>query len=91
MDGTKFTSIDIARNKAFTSCGHFNATGKLGTAWNRSIENSNGGRFCLVEGGREVRWRGQVVGGIGVSGALPSEDDRIVMSTIEGWAGKSRL
>ena len=91
MDGAKFTSLSIAANKAFTSAGHANHTGKLPTPGNRSIENSNGGKFSLVRGGREVRVGGQVVGAVGVSGAKPEEDDECVRLAIEGWRGRSKL
>ena len=91
MDGAKFTSISIAQDKAFTSAGHMTQTGKLPTPGNRSIENSNGGRFCLVQGGREVRGGGQVVGAVGISGAKPSEDDECVRLAVEGWRKGSKL
>jgi uncharacterized protein GlcG (DUF336 family) len=91
MDGAKFTSISIATSKAFTSAGHMTQTSKLPTPGNRSIENSNEGRFSLVQGGREVRLGGQVVGAVGISGAKPSEDDECARLAIEGWRGRSKL
>ncbi|GMH54495.1 hypothetical protein TL16_g01684 [Triparma laevis f. inornata] len=96
MDGAKFTSVSIARNKAITSSGHMKPTSILGTPGNRSIELSNNNTFSVVGGGRPIFWKGKVIGAVGISGGTPTEDDEIAATSIasifpNGNAIKSKL
>ena len=91
MDGAKFTSVSIARNKALTSSGHMKATSVLGTAGNRSIELSNHQMFSVVGGGRPIFFEGEVVGAVGISGGTPAEDDEIARNAIGSVFPQSKL
>lgn len=79
MPTAKLTSISIAHNKAITAAGHRNPTDWYGSKsapggplW--GIENSNEGKFCTIMGGEPIIVDGVCIGGIGVSGGLPSQD-----------------
>ncbi|GMH58913.1 hypothetical protein TrST_g10240 [Triparma strigata] len=91
MDGAKFTSVSIARNKALTSSGHMKPTSVLGTAGNRSIELSNNQMFSVVGGGRPICFEGEVVGAVGISGGTPAEDDEIARNAIGSVFPQSKL
>ncbi|KAI9637750.1 uncharacterized protein MKK02DRAFT_42121 [Dioszegia hungarica] len=85
MEGAKLTSIDIAYNKALTAAGHRLSTDKYGDKVNgllHGIGRSNGGRFCTIAGGEPIFVDGVCVGGVGVSGGLPSEDKDIALAGI---------
>jgi uncharacterized protein GlcG (DUF336 family) len=80
MDGAKLTSIDIAHNKAFTAAGHRASTGSYGKKDQPGggvygIQHSNGGRFMTIAGGLPVLVDGECVGGVGVSGGTPAQDE----------------
>jgi len=74
-DGTQLASIEIARGKARTAVRFKRPT--------KALEDAvNGGRTVLValgeitplEGGIPIEVDGQVIGGIGVSGVMSSQD-----------------
>lgn len=87
------TSISIAIDKAFTGGGARNNTRFYaehtvpgGPTW--GIQQTNGGRFCIVGGGFPITdEEGVVVGGIGVSGGTAEQDEdvaRAAMAALEG-------
>ena len=88
MDGAKVLSVTLANDKAMTA-----AVSKRGThEYNEMSEPGNltfgiytslGGRFCIVGGGRPVTLRGQVVGGIGVSGGAPEQDMDVAQAGLD--------
>lgn len=80
MDNAKLTSIDIAHNKSFTAAGHRALTGSYGKRVEPGgglygVQHSNGGKFSTIQGGVPVVVEGVTVGAIGVSGAMPGQDE----------------
>lgn len=89
MPNAKLTSISIAHNKALTAAGHRNPTDWYGSKVEPGgilygVQNSNEGRFCTIMGGEPIILEGGVcIGGIGVSGGLPSQDKVSQMGLIQ--------
>ncbi|KAF1850589.1 DUF336-domain-containing protein [Cucurbitaria berberidis CBS 394.84] len=88
MEGAKFTSINIAIDKAYTAAGHRAPTSIYkenvwpgGPAF--GINNSNGGRFMTIAGGVPITKDGVVVGAIGVSTGTPSQDEDVAKRGVE--------
>ncbi len=82
MDGARITSVQIAIDKAFTAAAARKATHEYNAAaqpgsMTFGINTSHGGRFCTVGGGYPVEHEGHFVGGIGISGGRPQEDDMV--------------
>lgn len=76
-DGCKLPSIQIAINKAFTAAREQQPTRVIGdSSRSHSWPMTNFGdlRYTAWGGGVPLHYRGQVVGGVGVSG-LPEEED----------------
>jgi uncharacterized protein GlcG (DUF336 family) len=77
-DGGKPTSVEIAMNKAFTAACHRRPTHTYTNAQPGEeafgIMNMHGGRFTIFVGGWPIEVKGEVVGGIGVSGGHTRED-----------------
>ncbi|KAF1952323.1 DUF336-domain-containing protein [Byssothecium circinans] len=100
MEGAKITSINIAIDKAFTAAGHRAPTSIYkenvwpgGPAY--GIGNSNGGRFMTIAGGVPILKDGAVVGAVGCSTGLPSQDEDVaragVQAVEEGFKVKAKL
>ncbi|KAF2245511.1 DUF336-domain-containing protein [Trematosphaeria pertusa] len=88
MEGAKLTSINIAIDKAFTAAGHRAPTSTYkenvwpgGPAF--GIWNSNGGRFTPIAGGIPIMKDGVVVGAVGCSTGMPSQDEDVAKSGVE--------
>jgi uncharacterized protein GlcG (DUF336 family) len=88
MEGAKFTSINIAIDKAYTAAGHRAPTSVYKDAvWPGGpvygINHSNGGRFMTIAGGVPIKKDGVVVGAIGCSTGLPSQDEDVAKRGVE--------
>ncbi|MGH8869824.1 MAG: GlcG/HbpS family heme-binding protein [Actinomycetes bacterium] len=90
MDGGKVSSISIAIDKAFTAAAARNDTSFYGgvsrpgeAAW--GINQTNGGRFCVIGGGMPLVVEGVIVGGIGVSSGTAAQDEQVAESAVERW------
>lgn len=88
-DGCKLPSLTIAINKAFTAAREgkeSRAVGDASRAEGFPMTNFGDLRYTAWGGGVPVRYRGQVVGAVGVSG-LPEEEDmalaRMAVSLLE--------
>ena len=82
MDGAKFSSVEIAINKAFTSSGGGRATrdykavaGAGGAAF--GLHTQFQGRFTILGGGIPVIVDGQIVGAVGISSGAADEDHAV--------------
>ncbi|KAH8725640.1 hypothetical protein GQ44DRAFT_771957 [Phaeosphaeriaceae sp. PMI808] len=87
MEGAKFTSINIAIDKAYTAAGHRAPTSVYKEAvWPGGpaygINHSNSGRFMTIAGGIPIRKEGMVVGAIGCSTGTPSQDEDVAKSGV---------
>ncbi|KAL5113139.1 hypothetical protein ACEQ8H_008996 [Pleosporales sp. CAS-2024a] len=88
MEGAKYTSINIAIDKAYTAAGHKAPTSIYKDAvWPGGpaygINHSNGGRFMTIAGGVPIVKDGMVVGAIGCSTGLPAQDDDVAKRGVE--------
>lgn len=88
MDGAKITSVSIAIDKAFTAAGARNPTSFYGevsqpAAPSWGINQTNGGRFCVIAGGLPVVADGAVIGGIGLSGGTAKQDEEVAAYAVD--------
>lgn len=88
MEGAKITSISIAIDKAYTAAGHRTPTSVYKDAvWPGGpaygINHSNGGRFMTIAGGVPIKKDGVVVGAVGCSTGLPSQDEDVAKRGVE--------
>jgi uncharacterized protein GlcG (DUF336 family) len=88
MEGAKLTSINIAIDKAFTAAGHRAPTSVYkdnvypgGPAY--GINHSNQGRFMTIAGGVPIVKDRVVVGAVGCSTGLPSQDEDVAKKGVE--------
>jgi glc operon protein GlcG len=86
LDGTQYASIDIATGKAKTAV-NFRRTTKV---LEDTIANGGAGLRLLrvdglmpLEGGIPIIQDGKIIGGIGVSGVLSSQDAQIARAGLE--------
>lgn len=91
MDGGKVSSVAIAIDKAFTAAVARNATSFYGNAsqpgkpaW--GINQTNGGRFCVIGGGLPIIVDDAVVGGIGVSSGTAAQDEVVAQAAVDWFA-----
>jgi len=91
MDQSKYTSIAMAVDKAFTAAGAKRRTsaytepaGPGKPAFGLHV--SNGGRFAIVGGGVPVVYGGEVVGAVGCASGTTVQDEQIAIAGIEALA-----
>ena len=89
MDGTKFVAPDIARAKAYTAAAFRQSTGVLEEKANpkpvfyTGVQIVHDGRIAIGQGALPI-WNGnELVGGIGVSGAAPQEDEEVAAAALK--------
>ncbi len=90
MDGAKFSAVEIAINKAFTSAGGGRATreykevaGPGGPAF--GIHTQLQGRFCILGGGIPVVVDGQIIGAVGISSGAATEDHTVAEAGVQAF------
>jgi uncharacterized protein GlcG (DUF336 family) len=87
MEGAKLTSINIAIDKAFTAAGHRAPTSYKDNVYPGGpaygINHSNQGRFMTIAGGVPIVKDGVVVGAVGCSTGLPSQDEDVAKKGVE--------
>jgi uncharacterized protein GlcG (DUF336 family) len=82
MDGAWRGSVDISINKAWTARSFDIETKDLGEDSQPGgpffgIHASNGGRVVIFAGGIPLQRNGKIIGGIGVSGGDPTQDQTV--------------
>lgn len=82
MDGAWIGSIDISINKAYTARAFDLATKDLAENSQSGkqffgIHATNRGRIVIFAGGVPLKLDGKVVGGVGVSGGMADQDQRV--------------
>ena len=90
QDGALLISIDVAVGKAYTANALKAPTHELTEPANPGgslygIEALNKGRIVVLGGGYPLRYAGQVLGGVGVSGGTIEEDMVIAQVALRFW------
>ena len=89
MDGTKFVAPDIARAKAYTAAAFRQSTGVLEEKANpkpvfyTGVQVVHDGRIAIGQGALPIWTGNDLVGGIGVSGAAPQEDEEVAAMALK--------
>lgn len=94
MDGAKFVAPDIARAKAYTAAAFRQSTAVLEEKANlkpvfyTGVQVVHDGHIAIGQGALPIWIGDEVVGGIGVSGAAPQEDEEVAAAAlaVEGYA-----
>lgn len=91
MQGALLGSVDIAQRKAKTAVLFPLPTEALGELVRQeqlqTLELSNSG-LILFAGGEPIRLQGQLMGGVGVSGASAEQDKQIARAAIAALSGQ---
>ncbi|MFN3402501.1 MAG: GlcG/HbpS family heme-binding protein [Cytophagaceae bacterium] len=92
MENTKFPSINIAINKAYTAARSQRATSELGKASRDSEKGYDlsfygDSRFTGFGGGYPIKQKDKVVGGVGVSGLSQEEDEELAILGVKFFIG----
>lgn len=95
-DGAYIASVDIAQNKAFTSCSLKMSTEQLGTLSQPNgplygIQNTNGGRIVIFGGGIPLFENGRLLGGFGVSGGSAEQDTSLAHYAQEQFERRNEM
>lgn len=90
MDGAWLASVNISRNKAYTSAALDMPTHELAEASEPGnslygLDTRDEGRIVIFGGGYPLMRDGEVVGAIGVSGGDVSQDRDVAETGIEKW------
>ena len=87
MDDSQLGGLPLAVDKAFTSVAFGHPTSKWASLstpgesdW--GLSNSLGGRVTVFPGGLPIFFQGQLVGGVGVSGAASLADEEVASLAI---------
>lgn len=87
MDGAGFASVAVAANKAMTSAAWALPTGTWleasqpgQAAW--GISTLLEGRVVVMPGGIPILDNGEAIGAVGVSGALPDQDEALAIAAL---------
>jgi uncharacterized protein GlcG (DUF336 family) len=96
MDGTLPVSTELAVSKAYTAAALRMTTrevGQLALPGNPlyGIQHSHGGKIILFGGGFPLKLRGQVSGGIGISGGTVEEDEQVARVVLDRLGEMERL
>lgn len=87
MEESLLASIDISVNKAFTANALKLSTDKAATVVKEAnslygLQWTNNGRMVVFGGGYPLKYKGQIIGGIGVSGGSVEEDMAIAEAAL---------
>ncbi len=82
MDGAPPSTPEMARDKAWTAASFRMPTSKV-SSFGSPINSSNlNDRVTTIPGGLPIKINGRVIGGIGIAGGIPEEDERICMDVL---------
>lgn len=90
MDGAWLASVNISRNKAYTSAALDMPTHELAEASEPGsslygLDTRDEGRMVVFGGGYPLEKDGEVVGAIGVSGGEVSQDRDVAEAGVDEW------
>lgn len=96
MAGTLPASTEIAISKAYTAAALRMSTREVGQlalpgSPLYGIQHTNVGKIVLFGGGFPLRLRGEVAGGIGISGGSVEEDERVAQAVLDTLAEMESL
>ena len=88
MDGAWLPSVNISKNKAYTSAGLEMPTHELAEASEPGnplygLQTTDKGRIIIFGGGFPLEHEGDVVGAVGSSGGMPEEDREVAQAGVE--------
>jgi uncharacterized protein GlcG (DUF336 family) len=90
MDGAEIAGPALAVDKAYTAVANSIATAELAVLAAPGgelfgLQANGGGRFVIFGGGIPLRAEGEIVGGIGVSGASTADDVACAEAAVNSW------
>lgn len=93
MDGAEIAGPVLAVDKAYTAVANRIATAELAVLAAPGgelfgIQANGGGRFVIFAGGVPIVADGNVIGGIGVSGASTADDDACARAGLAAWGSR---
>lgn len=89
MDGADWITPEVALGKAWTAAAYRAPSAAQGekaqklVAFAGAISAATGGRYTPQIGGLPIERDGEVIGGMGASGALGEEDEAVVRAALE--------
>jgi uncharacterized protein GlcG (DUF336 family) len=88
MDGAWLPSVNISRNKAYTSAGLEMPTHELEEPTKPGnplygLQTTDKNRIVIFGGGFPLEHEGDVIGAIGSSGGMPEEDREVAQAGVE--------
>ena len=87
LDGSRWTTSEVCQGKAFASATFGRPSGELAERANspvlRAVSMMQGGRIIPAQGAVPIIQGGEVIGGIGVSGAASHEDEEIARAGLD--------
>lgn len=88
MDGAWLPSVNISRNKAYTSAGLEMPTHELEVPTEPGnplygLQTTDKGRIIIFGGGFPLEHDGDIIGAIGSSGGMPEEDREVAQAGVE--------
>lgn len=89
MDDTRFAAVDMSQVKARTAVMFGTRTRDLpgGTPIGAALAAANGSAIAMLPGGLPIWSDGQLLGAVGVGGAMdPSEDDEVAEAGLQALA-----
>lgn len=95
MNGALPASSEIASSKAFTAASLRMPTHEVGSLARPDgilygIQNTHGGKIIIFGGGFPLRFRGKVVGAIGISGGTVEQDMQVAEPVIQTFGEMER-
>ncbi len=97
MDQTPLLAPDIALGKAAAAALFRCPSAELAQRWGpgaaipAAMSIRMGGRFVASQGGLPIFDGAECVGGVGVSGAAPAQDEEVAQAAIEGRAAEGSV
>lgn len=94
MDGAWLASVDISRNKAYTTAALDMPTHELAEPSQPGhslygLQNTNQGRMVIFGGGYPLEEDGTVVGAVGVSGGAVEQDMEVAEAGVDAFEDRS--
>lgn len=94
LPGARLTGVEIAMAKAYTAAGHERETHKFNEAPHGpalpgneafGISHMLPGKFAIFVGGFPIRYDGQIVGAVGVSGGNGDQDKAVGAAALQAF------